>query len=422
MTTTNTSSNNLIKHTTPNSFQCSSPNTNTIINTNATNANNEVMDLITISNQSNHTPSTISTKTSSPFIRHRDSNHENMTNHNSNSQSHNIHNKIPSPFSQPKENNHEVLISSRLEKLDKSNIFDIEKQKTFVMQFVQNSLQALDKIKFNCDQSNIINNKVPIQIKNLDGGINKKHTKVAIDYHKINKNEIINDLRNSSENRIKNYSGLFKVIKSTFQEIKTLVLHNNNDSFSTKKEINYANQTEEEFIKEQSLIERAKDKKRSPKSSISPFSNKKDSMKDFKDNMDKINLDEFEAEDDKENIIMKKRTLELNKLNMTAINESDERMINDSCDFSETSIQENPHYNQFRSSLRSSMDKRNTNEKDRSSFATPFKKTSNNNTYVEFEPTINNNINNNINEIKKTPQKRISEQELVIAAMHFNNK
>jgi len=145
-------------------------------------------------------------------------------------------------------------------------------------------------------------------------------------------------------------------------------------------------------------------------------------MKDFKDNMDKINLDEFEAEDDKENIIMKKRTLELNKLNMTAINESDERMINDSCDFSETSIQENPHYNQFRSSLRSSMDKRNTNEKDRSSFATPFKKTSNNNTYVEFEPTINNNINNNINEIKKTPQKRISEQELVIAAMHFNNK
>ena len=110
--------------------------------------------------------------------------------------------------------------------------------------------------------------------------------------------------------------------------------------------------------------------------------------------------------------LTKKRTTEFNKLALTAINESDERMINESCEFSETSINENPHYLKFRSSL----EKRNTNEKDRSTMSIPFEKASSNNTYIEFD-SINYNI-------IKTPQKKISEKDNfdLTHASNFMNK
>ena len=116
-----------------------------------------------------------------------------------------------------------------------------------------------------------------------------------------------------------------------------------------------------------------------------------------------IDIEKINSEDETKDVnnecLSKKRTTEFNKLALTAINESDERMINESCEFSETSINENPHYLKFRSSL----EKRNTNEKDRSTMSIPFEKASNNNTYIEFDSINNYNI--------KTPQKKISEKD-----------
>ena len=54
---------------------------------------------------------------------------------------------------------------------------------------------------------------------------------------------------------------------------------------------------------------------------------------------------------------LKRKIFEINKNNMTTINESDEKMINESCEFSETSIQENPGYLNYKNSLRSEKDK-----------------------------------------------------------------
>ena len=118
----------------------------------------------------------------------------------------------------------------------------------------------------------------------------------------------------------------------------------------------------------------------------------------------------------------KKRFLEFNKLNMTMINESDEKVLNESCEFSETSIQENPH-NFFR----------NTNEKDnkdnKSIGRLPFERASNasltkkdlcsnneellasiNNTCVEFES------------LDHTPKKKITDRDLALSVIFLNSK
>lgn len=191
LTTTNTSTTNILKHqtTNPNSIQCTSPNTNNTHN---------IIDLITVTNSScknsNNSPS--------PFLRHIDSNDSNLNTN-----------------------------SSKTNYLQTLN--DNSNDKLGVLNLIQNSLQTIDKIKFNSDQANIFNNKVPIQIKNLEENT-KKLTKKLIstkDYQVINKNEVLSSFRNESETRLKNYSGLFKVIQSTFCEIKNMVLQS---SYSCK--------------------------------------------------------------------------------------------------------------------------------------------------------------------------------------------
>ena len=84
-----------------------------------------------------------------------------------------------------------------------------------------------------------------------------------------------------------------------------------------------------------------------------------------------------ESDDSLNMNVNNRRFFELNRQNnMTTINESDERMINESCEFSETSILENPIYKSFRASLDKSRSRRNTGEKERS-ITRPFEKVKN---------------------------------------------
>jgi len=98
-------------------------------------------------------------------------------------------------------------------------------EKSSTIMFLQNTIKKLDKIKNLCDQSYIMGNVVPIPIKKNEDYY-KKMVYPNV-FPPINKVEILNSIRTTSDCRQKDYVGLFKVIQTTFQDIAQLVMDRN---------------------------------------------------------------------------------------------------------------------------------------------------------------------------------------------------
>jgi len=177
--TTSNSLNNM-KYLTTNSAQCTS-----------TSTNHDVLDL-----------TSMSSSTISPFLQHKDSNRE-----------------------------IKEIINIKKVKNEKENL---------TIKFLKDSMQTIDKIKFDCDQANIRNNIIPIQIKLSEENLKlkKKPSKPTEMNTKVNKSEVTFECKNSSEKRLNNYSGLFKVIQTTLMEIKNLVIASSPSKKQESKIIN----------------------------------------------------------------------------------------------------------------------------------------------------------------------------------------
>ncbi len=342
----------------------------------------------------------------------------------------------------------------------------VEERDNAVINFFQNSIRKLDQIKYQCEQASILNNVYPIPIplkKTENKNQNTKKVANPKDYPMINKMEIFNGVRDSHDNRIKKLNSFFKVIKDNFDEITDLVgrsEESNRAAKSGKKLINFLvrdlekeKTTEEHYEEEQGLKAKAKLDKEDRRNKLQYSHNNQDMGKIKKElGMDDVQTEterKIKDSEDRLNTI-RQRVYEINRISMTTINESDERMVNESCEFSETSIQENPHYYHFKSSY----DKRTTNEKDRVSWTKPpFEKSTsmvkkdlsivfndellgnNDNTYVEFEngnnpSNLNNhnshnvsNIHYNLNESRiKSPKKKPSDKEILLGASCIMNR
>jgi hypothetical protein len=108
--------------------------------------------------------------------------------------------------------------------LDISNqsIKDDELNEVFVFERLRESLKIFEKIQKNFEMSALTNKKREIEIKNILRNI------IIDDYPFISdfeKRIITDQIVESSEQRIKNYQNLFKIINTTLRDIKDCFLN-----------------------------------------------------------------------------------------------------------------------------------------------------------------------------------------------------